>query len=696
MKNHMKFIKTKKTSSFLVFAIIIALFPLFPVMALEGEASYRPAESNIAVKYWVSATASSNADDARLAIDGNPNTAWIATSAFASLTVDLSGTYDALRKTEIVFAGSNSVYKYKLEGSTDGVAWFMLADRSNNTRVAGGFTDIFSKSGIRYLKITISSGSPIGIKDFKIINYLRPDMDNGSDIGGLQIGPFFYNANNNPPQMLPDGSRYFRGGTANPESMNNGNNFYGLVKDMGWHTTRIRIWNLPRREGDSNKTAELGDTPEGNVDGGSSPNYTRNHAKYIVGAGQNLAIDFHYADSWSDPQNQPKPYEWAELPFESVNPEQNDLIKATYSFTYEMIKSLIDQGTPPSIVAIGNEISNGMMWGREYELTNPFCDYHDYYRRFIRDNPNAPLGGGIEWVNYENARDDKNSSEYKSFLASIVRLAKLVDAGQRAIKKLNEEYRLNMQTEMHFAFNVCEGLPKAAHDPNEVLKKVITLVGGLAENLKNMSGMTDRVGLSYYPDWHGTYGIMQKNIVELSKIIPGVKFNIAECSPRYSGTVSDWMNNPNLIRNPWNDDPALGSSFTYSAQWQGDDTKNIMMLINDIPDNLGMGVWPWNGQSVYFAGGEPRASFLVWNDAFAIAVVESSVYVTTTVGKSATLPTTVKNLNVATGVITDVAVTWDSALFSTAGVFEIKGIASATGNMNEVAAYITVVEPSMP
>ena len=688
MKKILTSIVIKKTISF--FTALTMTVLAFPAKALEGTASYKPAESNIAVKYWVSATASSNSADAGLAIDGDNNTTWTASNASASMTVDLSGTYDALRKTEIIFAGNNSVYKYKLEGSTDGTTWFMLADRSGNTKIAGGFTDIFSKSGIRYLKITITGGSPVGVKEFKIINYLRPDMDNGSDIGNLQTGTYYYNTDNDPPRIMPDGSREYRGGEGNEASISNGNNFYGMVKDLGWKTSRIRIWNEPRSEGASNKTAELGALPVGNPDGGSSPNSTRTHAKYIVGAGQNLAIDFHYADSWSDPQNQPKPYDWAELPFES-DAGQNDLIKATYNFTYVMIKSLIDQGTPPAIVALGNEISNGMMWGREYELTNPYNDYHDYYRRFIRDNPNAPLGGGIEWVNYENARGDRNSPEYKSFLASVVRLAKLVDAGQRAIQQLNREYKLSMQTEMHFAFNVFDGTPKVAHDPDDVFGKIVALVGGLADNLKTMSGMTDRIGLSYYPDWHGTYGIMQKNIVELSKILPkGVKFNIAECSPRHTGSVNGWMNNPNVVRGPWNDDASLGDSFTFSVQWQGDDTKNIMMLINDIPNNAGMGVWPWNGQRVYFANGQPFASFLVWNDAFAKGVIESSVYVTTTAGTLPSLPSTVKELNVATGKISDVAVKWDSATFPAAGVFEVKGVASATGNMNEVIAYVTV------
>ena len=677
-----------------VTAMLLPTLPIIPAAALNGVASYKPAESNIALKYWVTATASSNAENAGLAIDGKSDTAWVADGSSASLTVDLGGTYDAIRKTQTVFSGNNSVYKYRLDGSTDGDTWFLLADRTGNTRVAQGFTDVFSRAGIRYIRLTITEGSPVGVKDFKIFNYLRPNMDNGADIGSIQTGTFYYNASNNPPQMMPDGSRAYRGGAGNEASISTGANFYGLARDMGWHTTRLRIWNFPRSEGTSSKTAALGTMPAGNVNGGSSPNTTRNHARYVKGAGQNLAIDFHYADSWSDPQNQPKPYEWAELPFESADPETNDLIKATYNFTYDMIKSLIDQGTAPTIVALGNEITNGMMWGREYELTNPYCDYHDYYRRYIRDNPNAPLGGGIEWVNYENAEGDKTSPEYLSFLASVLRLAKLVDAGQRAIQKLNAEYDLKILTEMHFAFNVFEGSPKTAHDPEEVFEKNVALVVGLADHLKTMSGMTDRIGISYYPDWHGTYGIVQKNIVELAKLLPpGVLFNIAECSPSASGTVTNWMSDPNKVAGPWN--PDLPSSFTRTAQTQGDDTVNILTLINDVPNNVGMGVWPWNGQSVFFTGGQARAGMLAFTQSFATGVVESGVYASTAKDVAPILPATVKELTVATGELADVAVEWDeisSASYANAGVFEVKGTAAAKGNMNEVTAFVTVAE----
>ena len=147
-----------------------------------------------------------------------------------------------------------------------------------------------------------------------------------------------------------------------------------------------------------------------------------------------------------------------------------------------------------------------------------------------------------------------------------------------------------------------------------------------------------------------------------------------------------------MVRGPWNNDPGLRDSFTFMTQWQGDDTRNIMMLINDVPNNVGMDMWPWNGQRVYFADGEPRAYFEVWRDAFATGVVESSVFRTLVRGEELVLPLTVMELNVATGVVRDASVALDSLVIPNSGRVEIKCIVASEGNMNEVVAYVTVVD----
>lgn len=666
---------SRATAAFLVALVVTAVAVAVPngASALSGTATYTPVESNISGKYWVSATASNG--DAGLALDGSTDTAWVAAKAPATLTVNLGGKYDAVHKVETVFAANHTVYKYQLQGTTDGATWVMLADRSANTKLGGIFTDVFSLIGLEKLRLTITAGAPVGVRELRVINYLRPDLNNGSDTSeqGGNTNAYYYNAGNTPPVDGVRGGRF-----SDPGSIESGNNFFGLTKDLGWDTIRLRVWNDPRSE-----TTGVPNTSAGN----NSPENTRRVARAVVGAGQNLAIDLHYADSWADPQNQPKPYAWSGLSFV-------DLQQTVYQWTHDFVDSLVAQGTTPSIVAIGNEITNGLLWGSEYDNITPYVHHHDYYTsgRYL-----AAPGGGVEWAKYEEANGDTSSPAYQEFLASVERMAQLIDAGNRAVRQVNAERGTHIQTQLHFAFNVYEqptGQPKVQLDPDAVLQKIKVLLSTLKTSLDAKHGMVDRIGISYYPDWHGTYATLQRNLVELSTLLPGVLFNIAECSPNSSGTVVNPL-----------DDPNHPVGFQYSVQSQGDDTADIMKVINDIPNNVGTGVWPWAGTNVFATGsgssGTLRASFKVWNDAFAKNVVESSLYAATPPGASPALPATVTSLDLATGTRSQVPVVWnaiDPASYATAGTFTVHGTAQVTvpvagrgAAMTDVAATVEVV-----
>ncbi len=597
---------------------------------LEGDASYTPAESNIAGKYWVTGVADSG--DAAAALDGDPGTVWTPGPGAAALTVDLGGSYDAIHKVRLNFAGEAPAHRYRLRGSADGEDWELLADRSEPSSRGAVFTDIFSLAGLRQLRLELPEGHSGGVREMEIINYLRPDMKNGSDTSeqGGDTTAYRYNAGNEPPVDGIRGGRY-----SDPGSIKSGNNFFGLTKDLGWDTIRLRVWNQPRSE----RSGEPSRHP-----GNCSPENTLRVAKAVVGAGQELAIDFHYSDSWSDPQNQPKPYAWADLGFE-------ELQEAVHDFTHDFVTKLVEQDTTPGIVAIGNEITNGMMWGSEYDLITPYVDHHHYHTS--GRHKSAP-GGGVKWIKYEEAKGDKDSPAYEEFLESIRNLALLIDAGNRAIQKVNAEHGTDIETQLHFAFNVFEraGDEIVALEPDEVFERVMTLVNTLNRELSSRSGMVDRVGISYYPDWHGSYDTLQKNLVEISRALPGVTLNIAECSPKFRGRVGtprDDLNHP--------------VGFEYSIQSQGDDTIELMKLINDIPNNAGDGVWPWAGTRVFATGrgdqGTLRASFKAWDDAFAKNVLEDRISVAAPAGGDPALPETVRSLDPATGEVREVPVKWE-------------------------------------
>ena len=96
-------------------------------------------------------------------------------------------------------------------------------------------------------------------------------------------------------------------------------------------------------------------------------------------------------------------------------------------------------------------------------------------------------------------------------------------------------------------------------------------------------------------------------------------------------------------------------------------------------------MWPWAGTNVYGTGtganGTLRASFKAFNDAFAKNVVESERVGDHRPGAAPALPATVKSLDLATGAVSDVPVTWapvDPADYANAGTFTVKGTAAVS------------------
>lgn len=109
-----------------------------------------------------------------------------------------------------------------------------------------------------------------------------------------------------------------------------------ILKDHGMNYARIRVW-IDSPDGYHRKTQLL------------------EMAKRLKAHGIKLLVDFHYSDSWADPAKQPKPVAWEGLDF-------NELKQALYDHTFEVCNSLKEQGTPPDMVQVGNEITNGMVW----------------------------------------------------------------------------------------------------------------------------------------------------------------------------------------------------------------------------------------------------------------------------------------------------------------------------------------------
>ena len=78
-------------------------------------------------------------------------------------------------------------------------------------------------------------------------------------------------------------------------------------------------------------------------------------AKRIVDAGMDFALDFHYSDTWADPDKQYKPSAWGDATGTALE-------DSLYNYTRMVLRTLKEAGAAPKIVQIGNEISHGFVW----------------------------------------------------------------------------------------------------------------------------------------------------------------------------------------------------------------------------------------------------------------------------------------------------------------------------------------------
>lgn len=78
-------------------------------------------------------------------------------------------------------------------------------------------------------------------------------------------------------------------------------------------------------------------------------------AKRAKAANLKLLLCLHLSDYWADPGKQTIPVAWQGMDFQTLS-------TTLASYISHVIHKLENQGTPPFIVAVGNEISNGFLW----------------------------------------------------------------------------------------------------------------------------------------------------------------------------------------------------------------------------------------------------------------------------------------------------------------------------------------------
>ena len=117
-----------------------------------------------------------------------------------------------------------------------------------------------------------------------------------------------------------------------------------ILKDHHFNYIRLRIFNNPAADSGYSPGKGFCDLP-----------HTLAMAKRVKQASLKLLLDFHYSDTWADPQKQFKPAAWKALTGPALE-------TAVHDYTRQVLLALAAQGTPPDMVQVGNEINHGMIW----------------------------------------------------------------------------------------------------------------------------------------------------------------------------------------------------------------------------------------------------------------------------------------------------------------------------------------------
>ena len=117
-----------------------------------------------------------------------------------------------------------------------------------------------------------------------------------------------------------------------------------ILKEYGANSVRLRLWNDPYSESGIPYGAGTNDLKT-----------TISLARRAMAMGYDFLLDLHYSDFWADPGKQRLPKAWRDM-------GAGQLEQAVYDFTRETLLALRKENVFPTMIQVGNELSNGLLW----------------------------------------------------------------------------------------------------------------------------------------------------------------------------------------------------------------------------------------------------------------------------------------------------------------------------------------------
>jgi arabinogalactan endo-1,4-beta-galactosidase len=267
-----------------------------------------------------SASTSGPGTPAASAIDGNAGSDWCPSEWTGTLTVDL-GQARSVSDLGITLDSASPSAQATIQVTTRAGDWQAVPAARNVALDPGSpvYLPLPRGSQVRYAQLTVNSGTgaPVCVGEFRMF---------GSDpaAAGMALGADL----SFTPQELAAGATFtYHGRARSPVT---------IMRENGANYVRLRLWVNP---------------PPGYNDLASDLAL----ARQVRAAGMRLLLDIQYSDFWADPTKQPVPAAWQ-------GQDLAQLRTTVRSYTRQVIAAFAGQGTPVDMVAIGNEIRNGMLW----------------------------------------------------------------------------------------------------------------------------------------------------------------------------------------------------------------------------------------------------------------------------------------------------------------------------------------------
>ena len=272
-------------------------------------------------------------------------------------------------------------------------------------------------------------------------------------------------------------------------------------------------------------------------------------AKQIKAAGGRFMLDIHYSDTWADPQHQEIPLAWRDL-------DVAGLEKRVEEYSKDVIIELKNAGAMPDMVQVGNEITGGTLWPLGYLKVPPSDVKLDAGQ--IRGPFPEPYDEAKQWSN----------------------LTRFIKAGVRGVRA------------------------GAGGSPVQIVMHIDC--GGdwpvtqwWFDHITDAKVDYDIIGQSFYPRYHGTPALLQKNILESSR---RYKKPVMVVETGYPQSGGDQV----LTQNKYN-------------FWPGTEEGQLQFmvdLVNTVKRAGGTGVFYWapegsRGNGMWKPDGSPAPSVFV-------------------------------------------------------------------------------------